>query len=184
MTKPAPETKDTVKKLSLGGAAAKSLLGVSKKAGGVIKSLFSKKPTSELVTNDRETAVEYLGEIYKMMKTIDADKRLHQEMAKNLIISEEHKKDIRNKEIINALAGRKNKSKFKPKLKTPPPPPDKTKPDTKKDKKTKRHRKNQNKVKKQPQIQKQQLQLQKQFQNLRAVVLKVLLKLLLVLQSD
>jgi len=137
MTKPTPETKDTVKKLSLGGAAAKSLLGVSKKAGGVIKSLFSKKPTSEMVTKDNETSTEYLGEIYKMMKTIDADKKLHQEMAKNHIIEEEHKKDIRNKEIINALAGKKNKSKFKPKLKTPPPPPDKTKPDITKSDKTK-----------------------------------------------
>ena len=137
MTTPAPETKDTVKKMSLGGVVAKSLLGASKKAGGVVKSLFSKKPTSELVTKDNETSTEYLGEIYKMMKTIDADKKLHQEMAKNHIIEEEHKKDIRNKEIINALAGKKNKSKFKPKLKTPPPPPDKTKPDITKSDKTK-----------------------------------------------
>jgi len=143
MTKPAPETKDTVKKMTLGGVGKSLLGGVKKSVIKTVDFLHKKFGSTEHIDEGKKLSnTEYLGEIYKMMKTIDADKRLHQEMAKNLIISEEHKKDIRNKEIINALAGRKNKSKFKPKLKTPPPPPDKTKPDTKKDKKDKTPPKN------------------------------------------
>jgi hypothetical protein len=113
MAEPAAETKSTVKKMSLGGIG-KSLLGASKKAGGVVKSLFSKKPTSELVTDDKETPAEYLGEIYKLMKVIDEDKKLQHEKSINHIHEEEHKKDQRNKEIISALTGKKfKKTKFK-----------------------------------------------------------------------
>jgi len=117
MSAPAPETKDTAKKMTLGGIG-KSLLGGAKKAGGLVKKLFSKKPTSELVVNEKTTPVEYLGEIFKMMKVMDEDKKLNHEMANNHLEEEEHKKDQRNKEIIQALTGKKfKKTKFKSKLK-------------------------------------------------------------------
>jgi len=118
MSSPAPETKDTAKKMTLGGVG-KSLLGGAKKAGGLVKKLFSKEPTSELVVDEKLTPAEYLGEIFKMMKIMDEDKKLNHEMANNHLEEEEHKKDIRNKEIIQALTGKKfKKTKFKSKLKS------------------------------------------------------------------
>ena len=118
MSAPAPETKDTAKKMTLGGVG-KSLLGGAKKTGSLVKKLFSKEPTSELVVDEKLTPAEYLGEIFKMMKVMDEDKKLHHEMANNHLEEEQHKKDIRNKEIIQALTGKKfKKTKFKSKLKS------------------------------------------------------------------
>ena len=93
MAEPAIETKDTAKKMTLGGVG-KSLLGGAKKAGSLVKKLFSKEPTSELVVNEKTTPVEYLGEIFKMMKVMDEDKKLNHEMANNHLEEEEHKKDL------------------------------------------------------------------------------------------
>jgi hypothetical protein len=117
MAEPAIETKDTAKKMSLSGVG-KSLLGGTKKASASISKLFSKKPTSELVVDEKLTSTEYLGEIYKMMKVMDEDKKFNQEKVKNHLEEEEHNKDQRNKEIIQALTGKKfKKTKFKAKRK-------------------------------------------------------------------
>jgi len=110
MSAPAPETKDTAKKMTLGGVG-KSLLGGAKKTGSLVKKLFSKEPTSELVVDEKLTPAEYLGEIFKMMKIMDEDKKLNHEMANNHLEEEERKKDIRNREIIEALTGKKVKGK-------------------------------------------------------------------------
>jgi hypothetical protein len=120
MSEPAEETKDTAKKMSLGGIG-KSLLGGAKST--VIKTvdfLHKKFGSAEHIDEGKKLSnTEYLGEIFKMMKVMDEDKKLNHEMANNHLKEEEHKKDIRNKEIIQALTGKKfKKTKFKSKLKS------------------------------------------------------------------
>jgi hypothetical protein len=120
MAEPALETKDTAKKMSLGGVG-KSLLGGAKKS--VIKTvdfLHKKFGSTEHITEGPNLSnTEYLGEIFKMMKIMDKDKKLNHEMANNHLEEEERKKDLRNKEIIQALTGKKfKKTKFKSKLKS------------------------------------------------------------------
>ena len=58
--------------------------------------------------------VQLLGEIFKMLKVMDEDRKLNQEMANSHVEEQEHEKEKRNKEIIRALTGRK-KPKVKPK---------------------------------------------------------------------
>jgi len=119
MAEPAVETKDTVKKLSFGGVG-KSLLGGAKKS--VIKTVdfLHKKfgSTKHIDEGKKLSNTECLGEIYKMMKIMDEDKKLRREIAINNSEQEQHEKDQRNKEIISALTGKKfKKTKFKPKRK-------------------------------------------------------------------
>jgi hypothetical protein len=113
MATPSEETKKSASRMTLGGVG-KSLLSGAKKTGSIIKKLFSKNPTSELIDKTNQTPAEVLGEIYKMMKIMDEDKKLNHEMVNSHLESEELKKEERNKEIIKALTGRKGK---KPKVK-------------------------------------------------------------------
>ena len=67
------------------------------------------------VTDVPEGPVGQLGEIFKMLKIMDEDRRLNQEMANAYVEEQEHQKNRRNQEIIKALTGRKKKPK--PKIK-------------------------------------------------------------------
>jgi hypothetical protein len=60
---------------------------------------------------------EILGEIFKMMKIMDEDRKLNQEMVNSHLEEEEHRKEKRNREIIKALTGRKKPKVKKPKVK-------------------------------------------------------------------
>jgi len=118
MAQPSDKTKNSVSKMSLGGIG-KSLLGGAKKfakwnlnykTGGLLNSDSS----SELVDKNNMPPAKVLGEIYKMMKIMEEDKRLNHELAQSTLESEELKKDIRNKEIIKALTGRRKKKPVTP----------------------------------------------------------------------
>jgi hypothetical protein len=67
--------------------------------------LFTKKP--ENVIPHPSGPTETLGEIFKMMKLMDEDKKLNQELASAHIEEQKHEKDRRNNEIIKALTARK-----------------------------------------------------------------------------
>jgi hypothetical protein len=90
----------------LGGVKNFAKWNLNYKTGG----LFDRDSFSVPV----RSPVKILGEIYKMMKIMEEDKRLNHEMANSHLESEELKKEQRNKEIIKALTGRKVK---KPKIK-------------------------------------------------------------------
>ena len=118
MAHPSDNTKNSVSKMSLGGIG-KSLLGGAKrfakwnlnyKTGG----LFNVDSSSELVDKNNMPPAKVLGEIYKMMKIMEEDKRLNHELAQSTLESEELKKDLRNKEIIKALTGRRKKKPVTP----------------------------------------------------------------------
>jgi hypothetical protein len=118
MAEPSDKTKKSVGRMSLGGIG-KSLLGGAKKFAmwnlrHNTGNLFNKTSTSELVDKNHMPPAKVLGEIYKMMKIMDEDKKLNHEMVNSHLESEELKKDIRNKEIIKALTGRKKKKPVTP----------------------------------------------------------------------
>ena len=118
MAEPSDKTKNSAGKMSLGGIG-KSLLGGAKKfAKWNLRhntgNLFNKNSSSELVDKNNMPPAKVLGEIYKMMKIMDEDKKLNHEMVNSHLESEELKKDIRNKEIIKALTGRRKKKPVTP----------------------------------------------------------------------
>jgi hypothetical protein len=73
--------------------------------------LFGKKEPEQEESAPPTQAEQTLGEIYKMMKLMEEDKRLNQELVNNHIEEEETKKDQRNEEIIKALTARTPKGK-------------------------------------------------------------------------
>ena len=56
-----------------------------------------------------EKPIEVLGQIYSMLKLMDEDNKLDREMVQSHLEEEEHEKDKRNKELIEALTGRGKK---------------------------------------------------------------------------
>jgi len=83
----------------------KSALGGAKKVASSVGKLFTKKPENVIPKVSGPT--ETLGEIFKMMKIMDEDRKLNQEMASAHIEEQKHEKDRRNDEIIKALTARK-----------------------------------------------------------------------------
>ena len=100
MAEPSDKTKNSVSKMSLGGIGKSLLGGVKKfakwnlnyKTGGV----FDKNSSSEVVDKNNMPPAKVLGEIYKMMKIMEEDKKLNHEMANSHLESEELKKDQKN----------------------------------------------------------------------------------------
>jgi GH24 family phage-related lysozyme (muramidase) len=143
MAEPSDDTKKTAS--SMFSRVGKSALGGAKKVASSVGKLFTKKP--ENVIPHPSGPTETLGEIFKMMKLMDEDKKLNQEMASAHIEEQKHEKDKRNNEIIKALTSRKppkpprlKKEKKVVEEKAPPekkPPEKKVEEKTKEDKVTK-----------------------------------------------
>lgn len=83
----------------------KSAFGGAKKVASSVGKLFTKKP--ENVIPHLSGPTETLGEIFKMMKLMDEDRKAAQEMASSHVEEQKHEKDRRNNEIIKALTARK-----------------------------------------------------------------------------
>jgi hypothetical protein len=103
MAKPSDDTKK--KASSMFSRVGKSALGGAKKVASSVGKLFTKKP--ENVIPHPSGPTETLGEIFKMMKLMDEDRKATQEMASSHIEEQKHEKDRRNNEIIKALTARK-----------------------------------------------------------------------------
>ena len=103
MAKPSDDTKKTAS--SMFSRVGKSALGGAKKVASSVGKLFTKKPENVIPRPSGPT--ETLGEIFKMMKIMDEDRKLTQEMASAHIEEQKHEKDRRNNEIIKALTARK-----------------------------------------------------------------------------
>jgi predicted chitinase len=73
--------------------------------------------TASTVTSNGGDSLKILGEIFKIMRIMDEDRKLNQEMVNSHLEEEEHKKEKRNQEIIKALTGRKKPKVKKPKVK-------------------------------------------------------------------
>lgn len=111
MAEPSDDTKKTA--TSMLSRVGKSALGGAKKVASSVGKLFTKKP--ENVIPQVSGPTETLGEIFKMMKIMDEDRKLNQEMANAHIEEQKHEKDRRNNEIIKALTARKPPKPRKPK---------------------------------------------------------------------
>jgi hypothetical protein len=122
------ETKKSVAGMTM-GRIGKSAIGIAKGTSSAVNSIFKKreKKPEKFIPHFSDNPTDMLGQIYKMLKVIDDDKRLHQEMANSHIEEQEHEKNKRNVEIIKALTIRrktKKAKKTKPEKKeTPPAPP-------------------------------------------------------------
>ena len=103
MAEPSDNTKKTAS--SMFSRVGKSALGGAKKVASSVGKLFTKKPENVIPRPSGPT--ETLGEIFKMMKIMDEDRKLNQEMASAHIEEQKHEKDRRNNEIIKALTARK-----------------------------------------------------------------------------
>lgn len=103
MAEPSDDTKKTAS--SMFSRVGKSALGGAKKVASSVGKLFTKKPENVIPRPSGPT--ETLGEIFKMMKIMDEDRKLTQEMASAHIEEQKHEKDRRNNEIIKALTARK-----------------------------------------------------------------------------
>jgi len=103
MAEPSDDTKKTAS--SMFSRVGKSALGGAKKVASSVGKLFTKKPENVIPKVSGPT--ETLGEIFKMMKIMDEDRKLNQEMANAHIKEQKHEKDRRNDEIIKALTARK-----------------------------------------------------------------------------
>jgi len=103
MAEPSDNTKKTAS--SMFSRVGKSALGGAKKVASSVGKLFTKKPENVIPRPSGPT--ETLGEIFKMMKIMDEDRKLTQEMASAHIEEQKHEKDRRNNEIIKALTARK-----------------------------------------------------------------------------
>jgi predicted chitinase len=103
MAEPSDDTKKTAS--SMFSRVGKSALGGAKKVASSVGKLFTKKP--ENVIPHPSGPTETLGEIFKMMKLMDEDRKATQEMASSYIEEQKHEKDRRNNEIIKALTARK-----------------------------------------------------------------------------
>ena len=131
MAKPSDNTKKTAS--SMFSRVGKSALGGAKKMASSVGKLFTKKP--ENVIPHPSGPTETLGEIFKMMKLMDEDKKLNQEMAVAHIEEQKHEKDRRNNEIIKALTARKppKPPKVKKEKKVEEKKPEEKKPSEKKE---------------------------------------------------
>jgi len=127
MAEPSDNTKKTAN--SMLSRVGKSALGGAKKVVSSVGKLFTKKP--ENVIPHPSGPTETLGEIFKMMKIMDEDRRANQEMANAHIEEQKHEKDRRNDEIIKALTARK-KPKPKKEKKVEEKKPEEKKPEEKK----------------------------------------------------
>ena len=103
MAEPSDDTKKTAS--SMISRVGKSAIGGAKKVASSVGKLFTKKPAN--VIPEVSSPTEKLGEIFKMMKIMDEDRRANQEMANAHIEEQKHEKDRRNDEIIKALTVRK-----------------------------------------------------------------------------
>jgi predicted chitinase len=103
MAEPSDDTKKTAS--SMISRVGKSSLGGAKKVASSVGKLFTKKP--ENIIPHPSGPTETLGEIFKIMKVMDEDRRANQEMANAHIEEQKHEKDRRNDEIIKALTARK-----------------------------------------------------------------------------
>ena len=103
MAEPSDDTKKTAS--SMFSRVGKSALGGAKKVASSVGKLFTKKP--ENVIPHPSGPTETLGEIFKMMKLMDEDRKAAQEMASSHVEEQKHEKDRRNNEIIKALTARK-----------------------------------------------------------------------------
>jgi predicted chitinase len=111
MAEPSDDTKKTAS--SMISRVGKSAFGGAKKVVSSVGKLFSKKPPN--VIPEASNPTETLGEIFKMMKVMDEDRRANQEMVNAHIEEQKHEKDRRNDEIIKALTARKPPKPPKPK---------------------------------------------------------------------
>jgi predicted chitinase len=131
MAEPSDDTKKTAS--SMFSRVGKSALGGAKKVASSVGKLFTKKP--ENVIPHPSGPTETLGEIFKMMKLMDKDRKLNQEMASSYIEEQKHEKDRRNNEIIKALTARKppKPPKVKKEKKVEEKKPEERKPSEKKE---------------------------------------------------
>ena len=131
MAKPSDDTKK--KASSMFSRVGKSALGGAKKVASSVGKLFTKKP--ENVIPHPSGPTETLGEIFKMMKLMDEDRKATQEMASSYIEEQKHEKDRRNNEIIKALTARKppKPPKVKKEKKVEEKKPEEKKPSEKKE---------------------------------------------------
>jgi hypothetical protein len=100
MAQPSEETKKSATSMAF-SRISKAALTSAKKTISTVGKLFTKKP--ENLVNESSPPVKIMGEIYKMMKLMDLDRKLNQEMVNAHIEEQNHLRDKRNKEIIKAL---------------------------------------------------------------------------------
>jgi len=100
MAQPSEETKKSAASMAFGRLSKLALTG-AKKTISTVGKLFTKKPDN--LVDESSPPTKIMGEIYKMMKLMDLDRKLNQEAANSHIEEQNHMRDKRNKEIIKAL---------------------------------------------------------------------------------
>ena len=100
MAQPSEETKKSAASMAFGRLSKLALTG-AKKTISTVGKLFTKKPDN--LVDESSPPTKIMGEIYKMMKLMDLDRKLNQEAANSHIEEQGHMRDKRNKEIIKAL---------------------------------------------------------------------------------
>ena len=100
MAQPSEETKKSAASMAFGRLSKLALTG-AKKTISTVGKLFTKKPDN--LVDESSPPTKIMGEIYKMMKLMDLDRKLNQEAANSHIEEQSHMRDKRNKEIIKAL---------------------------------------------------------------------------------
>jgi hypothetical protein len=100
MAQPSEETKKSAASMAF-GRLSKTALASAKKTISTVGKLFTKKPDN--LVDESSPPTKIMGEIYKMMKLMDLDRKLNQEAANSHIEEQGHMRDKRNKEIIKAL---------------------------------------------------------------------------------
>jgi hypothetical protein len=100
MAQPSEETKKSATSMAF-GRLSKTALASAKKTISTVGRLFTKKPDN--LVDESSPPTKIMGEIYKMMKLMDLDRKLNQEAANSHIEEQGHMRDKRNKEIIKAL---------------------------------------------------------------------------------
>jgi hypothetical protein len=100
MAQPSEETKKSAASMAF-GRLSKTALASAKKTISTVGKLFTKKPDN--LVDESSPPTKIMGEIYKMMKLMDLDRKLNQEAANSHIEEQNHMRDKRNKEIIKAL---------------------------------------------------------------------------------
>lgn len=113
MAQPSEDTKKTATSMMSG--VGKSFLGGAKKVVSSVGKLFTKKPDSIVPPSQVSNPTEALGEIFKIMKVMDEERKISQEKTNAYIEEQKHEKDRRNEEIIKALTVPKQKKPPKPK---------------------------------------------------------------------
>ena len=100
MAQPSEETKKSATSMAF-GRLSKTALASARKTISTVGRLFTKKPDN--LVDESSPPTKIMGEIYKMMKLMDLDRKLNQEMANSHIEEQNHLRNQRNKEIIKAL---------------------------------------------------------------------------------